>query len=138
MNRRTLLIGGAVGIIACLCLAVVLLATGALGVLGMTQPAADTGDKFMQALKAANYEGANALMTPELQKKVGNAQGLRKMIEGGKAQPTQWTFTERSINGNQGNLAGSVTMLSGDGTVSLGLVKSGDVWKIDAFDLKHK
>lgn len=138
MNKKILLIGAVVGIVICLCLAVLVVAGGAAGILGITQPTADAGDKFMQALKSANYEDANALMTPELQKKVGGAQGLKKMMENGKAQPTQWTFTERNVNNNEGHLEGTVTMLSGQGTVTLDLVKSGDAWKVIAFNLKPK
>lgn len=138
MNKKIILIGVGVGVVLCLCVAVIVLAAGAAGILGVTQPTADAGEKFMQALKAADYEAANALMTPELQKKIGGHQGLKKMIESNRARPTQLTFTERSVNGDQGHLEGNVTMVAGEGTVSLDLVKSGDAWLVIGFNLKPK
>lgn len=138
MNRKTIVIGVVIGIALCCIVGLVVGGTSVLGVLGLTQPVADTGDKFMEALKAGNYDGAYALMAPALQRKVGNVQALRKMIESNRAQPSQWSFTDRSMNGDQGRLAGNVTMQSGPGTVSLEFSKTGADWKIVAFDLKPK
>ena len=138
MNRRTIVIGVGALIVLCLCFVVIgvaLAGTSVLGVLGLTQPVTDTGDKFMQSLKVADYDSAYALMAPALQRKLGNVQDLRKMVESGRVQPTQWTFTTRKMNGNDGHLEGSVTMLSGQGTVSLDLIKSGNDWQIVAFNL---
>ncbi len=141
MNRKTLLIiaGAVVGV--CLCCAVVVAVvsvTGVLGIFGVTQPVADVGEKFMQSLKAGDYATAYAQLHPALQQKIGSPQDLRRMVESGKAQPSKWTFTTRNIENDQGHLEGSVTMTSGDGTVTLDLAKSGEDWKIVSFNLKPK
>jgi len=141
VNKKIIVIGCGALVAVCLCVVVIGVVVGGtslLGVLGLTQPIADTGDKFMQSLKAADYDSAYALMAPALQKKVGTVQGLRKMIETNHAQPTQWTFIDRNITGDQGRLTGSVTMQSGPGTLSLEMAKTGEDWKITAFDLKPK
>ncbi len=139
MNRKTLIIiaGAIIGV--CLCCVVVFGAiafTGVLGGLGLTQPVADVGEKFMQSLKAGDYATAYAQLTPALQKKIGTAQDLRRMVESGQAKPSKWSFTTRNMENDEGHLEGSVSMQGGDGTVTLDLVKSGSDWKINAFNLE--
>ncbi|HEX9117120.1 MAG TPA: hypothetical protein VGA61_13720 [Anaerolineae bacterium] len=131
MKRKTVLI--VVGALLALCLigAGVAVALG----LGLTQPATDVGNKFMQSVKSADYSSAYALMTPALQHKVGNVSGLQKMIERKKAQPTNWTFTDRQVNGDVGQLRGTATFASGSGQVLIDLEKSENAWKITGFNL---
>lgn len=137
LNKKVVVVIAVVAVVLCL----VLVGIGAVigfGVLGATQPAADTGEKFMQALKAGDYAAANALCLPALQQKVGNAQGLKRIVESGKAQPTTWTFTSREVNNDQAQLQGAVAMQGGEGTVTLDLLKVGSDWKVSAFNLTPK
>lgn len=138
MNRKTLLLigGGILGL--CLCLCIVLIGVALAGGLGLTQPSADVGEKFMQSLKSGDYDGAFALCHPALQQKLGNAQGLRRTIESGRAQPVSWNFTSRSVENDEALLEGSVKMTGGDGTVTLELAKTGNDWKVTAFNLKAR
>jgi hypothetical protein len=139
MNRRTIIIIAAsvVGVCLCLCIALVGIASiGGIGAFAGTQPIADQGERFMQSLKTGDYAGAYALCHPALQQKLGSAQGLQRLIENGKAKPSSWNFSSRNLENNQGHLEGTVTMVGGEGTVTLDLAKSGNDWKVIAFDLK--
>ncbi len=139
MNRKVVIIIAAI-IGVCLCCAVVAVGftvMGGLGILGITQPVADVGDKFMQSLKDGNYTAAHAMMHPALQQKIGTPQDLKRMVESGKAQPTKWTFTTRNIDNSEGHLEGSVTMTGGEGTVTIDLAKVGTDWKVIAFNLEE-
>jgi hypothetical protein len=140
MNKRTVIIAAVAVIGVCLCCAVVAVGftvMGGLGIFGLTQPVADVGDKFMQSLKDGNYTAAHALMAPDLQRKIGTPQDLRRMVESGKAQPSKWTFTTRNIENDEGHLEGSVTMQGGEGTVTVDLVKLGNDWRVIAFNLQE-
>lgn len=135
MNKKVILI--IVGVVAlfCVCAIVgVVLFGGA--IFATTQPAVDVGDQFMNALKGGNYDAAFATFHPALQQKVGNAQGLKRLIESGKAQPTKWSFTSRNVNNDTASLEGTVSMTGGDGALSIELLKVNDGWKITAFNLK--
>ncbi len=144
MNKKTVTIIVAI-IGVCLCCALVAVGFTVVGgagtlaaVFGATQPVADVGDKFLQALKDGNYTAAHALMHPALQQEIGTPQDLRRMVESGKAQPKNWTFTTRNIENEEGHLEGSVTMTGGEGIVTIDLAKSGDEWKVIGFNLKAK
>ncbi len=138
MNKRTVLIVAAVAAALCLCCFVAIIGFSIVGGLGLTQPAADVGEKFMQSLKTGDYDTAFALCHPSLQQKLGNAQGLKRLIENGKAQPTIWSFTSRNVDNDQAHLEGTVTMLGAEGTVTLDLVKLESDWKVIGFNLKQK
>lgn len=135
MNRKTPLIVGGALLALCLVVGVVALVIWRTAS-GLTQPATDAGDRFMQSLKGADYAGAYALMAPALQRKMGDAHGLQVMIESNRAQPTQWTFTQRRVSGILGRVRGTATFAAGGaGAVSLDLAKSSDGWQITGFDL---
>ncbi len=143
MNRKTVIIiaGAIIGV--CLCCTIVIIGGTLLGaggtvaaIFGATQPVADVGDKFMQSLKAGDYATAYAQLSPALQKKIGTAQDLRQMVESGQAKPSKWSFDTRNIENDEGHLEGSVSMQGGEGTVTLDLVKTGNDWKINAFNLE--
>ena len=134
-NRKWLMIGGigcAAVFLLCICIVVAAFALGMLG----TQPSADAGEAFMTALKNSDYAGAYALCAPDLQNKLVNAQGLQRLVEGGKARPTVWSFSSRNVTNGQAELSGTVTMVGGQGTVTLSLIQVGDQWKIIAFNLQ--
>ncbi len=139
MNRKVLIIGG-IGCGALLLLVCVgIVGIALLGGLGATQPAADAGENFMAALKGSNYTRAYELMHPALQQKIGQAQDLQAMIESGNVRPTQWSFSSRSISGEEGTLDGSVTFNGNrEGAMHLELAKAGSDWKIIGFNLKEK
>jgi hypothetical protein len=140
-NRKTLTyvaIGCGVVAVLCICAFIAVFALGLGGALALTQPAADTGEAFMTALKNGDYAGAYKLCAPSLQRELGSAQRLQQLIEGGRARPTQWAFTSRDVNNDRAALTGTVTMIGGEGTVALSLINTGGEWKIVAFDLKAK
>lgn len=98
----------------------------------LTQPVVTAGDAFMTALKTGNYTQAYALCTPELQKELGNVSGMTTMLE--SDQPSQWSWTSRSIRNGVGLLDGSITYTDGKaGTVHLVLNQVGSDWKIVSF-----
>lgn len=134
-------IGCAVLAVVCICFVILMVTIGGstiAGVFALTQPAADAGETFMNALKDAKYADAYAMCSPSLQKTLVSAQGLQRLIENGKARPTQWSFTSRNINNGVADLSGSVTMVGAEGTVKLTLVQVGNEWKISSFDMKPK
>ncbi len=138
MNRKVLIFGG----IGCTALALLCIVVGAIAFLGglaATQPSADVGEKFMAALRDADYTAAYNLMHPALQQKIGQVADLQQMIEGGNVQPTKWSFNSRSTSGDEGQLDGSVSF-SGNrqGVVHLDLAKSGNDWKVIGFNLKEQ
>ena len=136
MNTKTILIIGAVVVMLCVCAFAAIIGIAILGGVGLTQPSADVGEKFMTALKAGDYDSANGLCHPALQQKVGGAAGLKRLVESGKAQPSKWSFSSRNVNNDEATLEGTVTMAGGEGTVKLDLVKVGNDWKIIAFNLQ--
>ncbi|MDE3090573.1 MAG: hypothetical protein KGJ80_14425, partial [Chloroflexota bacterium] len=102
MNMRNVLLIAAVVVGLCICCFVAIIGISILGGFGLTQPAADAGEKFMQSLKVGDYDTAYALCHPSLQQKLGGAQGLKRLVENGKAQPTTWNFTSRNVDNAQG------------------------------------
>ena len=138
MSKKVLLFGGiGCGLLLIACLAFV----GIAFVLGMggTQPAAEVGDKFLTALKDGNYAQAYKLCAPALQQKLGSVQALENLIENGKVQPVKWSFNSRSVNNDEAELEGTVTMKGNrEGNVSLSLVNAGGEWQVIGFNLKEK
>ncbi len=137
MNKKVVLIGVAGIIGLCLCVFIAIIGMGLVGGIGLTQPVADVGEKFMQSLKAREYDVAFGLCHPSLQQKIGNAQGLKQMVETGKAQPIKWSFDSRNIENNQGRIEGTVSMQGGEGSLTLEFAKSGNEWKVIGFNLEE-
>ncbi len=141
MNRKTIAI--IVGVVLALCIFVcvalglftAVTGGGIAAIFSATQPVADAGEKFMQTLKAADYNAAYKLCDPSLQKQLGSATGLKNMIERGKAQPVKWTFDSRNIENNTGKIEGRVTMAGGEGTLTLEFAKAGKDWLVTGFDM---
>ena len=116
------------GGIAALGLALYLILSWALG------PMIDTGDRFMTALKGGDFAGAHALATPALQREVGEARQWGATI--GNYQPTEWTWSQRSVRNGIGRLEGSVIYRGGNsGRVRLQLEQVGEQWRVGAYSL---
>lgn len=130
--KKIIIIVAAVLLVAC----IGIIAVAAIGGLGMTQPAADTAEAFMNALQQGNYAAAYALCAPALQQELGSADGLRAMIEKGQVKPTKWNFNSREVANNQGEVKGNVTFDDNRaGVVSIVLLNSGGAWQVVGFNL---
>jgi len=136
MNRKVLLIIGAVLLALCAVCVVFFVAVFALG-LGATQPAADAGEAFMTALKSGSYPQAYGMCAPALQQELKSPQGLQQLVTNGKVQPASWSFSSRNVNGNSAQLDGTATFANGtQGTVRIVLAQNGSVWQVVGFNLK--
>ena len=137
MNKKWVVFGGVgCGVLVLLCIAFAAIA--AMVGVGATQPLADAGDKFMNALKAGNYPQAFSTCAPELQQKLGNAGALKNLIENGQVQPVSWNYNSRQANNDEGLLEGTVTMKGNrQGTLRIELVQKGNNWQVIGFNLKE-
>ncbi len=139
VNRNVLIIGGCVILLLCLCIGggIALVTTGVGTALIATQPAADTGEKFMKALVDQDFQGAYNLCTTDLKGELGNPQGLQKLITNGRVQPTSYSFSSRNVSNGQATLQGTINLSGGrSGTVSL-VLHDENGWKVAGFNLKE-
>ena len=105
------------------------------GVMGLTQPAVDAGDKFMVALRDGDYDRAFELSTPSLQEEVGDPERLRDTLQ--SKQPTKWSFTSRNIQNDLATLRGTTTYANNEsGQVEMELRKVGNDWKVSFINLE--
>lgn len=103
----------------------------------LTGGVTDAGNAFMSALRDGDYDTAYTLASPTLQADLGSADALQGGIERGQVIPTDWSFSSRNRNNNEGDLSGSVTFASGsDGRVALRLVRIDSEWRVEAIDLE--
>ena len=72
-------------------------------------PVVDAGENFMAAVHTGDWEGAYALLTPELQGTV-SADALRN--EFANLQIAGWSFSERSNKNGDGRLEGNLTLVN--------------------------
>ena len=136
---RNIVIGliALVALCACGGCAALALTGGAIGnlVSNVAAPAA-VGTAFMADLVAGNDSQAYALCTPALQSQLGSSANFTKRIDSGQARPTSWSFSNTSLNNNRTDLTGTAEFANGrSGTVSIAVVKVGNDWKVDAFNL---
>lgn len=133
-GRKIALIVGGV-LLGLLLLCVILFGSLFAGVMGLTQPAVDAGDKFMSALRDGNYDRAFELSTPSLQQEVVDAETLRDALE--SKQPTKWSFTSRNIQNDLATLEGTTTYANNEsGQVEMELRKVGNDWRVSFINLK--
>jgi len=105
------------------------LALGACSAVAELGPMADTGESFMQALKATDNTASYHLLGSALQKELGGEPGWATFTK--PRVPTQWNFSNKSIENNQGKLEGTVSFANGQNLgVVLVLGKEGSDWKI--------
>lgn len=124
-----------VGVLLVACIGII--AVAAIGGLGITQPAANTAEAFMNALQQGNYAAAYALCAPALQQELGSADALQTMIENAQVKPTKWAFNSREVSNNQGEVKGSVTFDGNRaGVVRVTLENNGGTWQVIGFDLE--
>jgi hypothetical protein len=125
-------------VLCCALIGLFVLVTGGTAVgaaLGLTQPAVDTGNEFMQALKDENYELAFDLCAPNIQEELGSAEGLQEFIEIADRQPEKWKFSSRSVENDVADLSGPATFRFGEATLTLQLTKIDDSWKVNTFGI---
>ena len=133
-GRRIALIVGGV-LLGLLLLCGILFGSLFAGIMGLTQPAVDSGERFMTALRDGNYDRAFELCTPSLQQEVGDAGALKDALS--SKQPTKWGFTKREINNDLATLQGTTTYAGGEaGEVEMELRKVGNDWKVSFINLK--
>ncbi|HUP27428.1 MAG TPA: hypothetical protein VM409_03260 [Chloroflexia bacterium] len=105
------------------------------GVMAATQPAVDTGERFMKAISEGNYDAAFDLCAPSLKTEVGDANTLRGALE--TRQPVKWSFTSRNINNDLATLSGTTTYKENEsGVVDMELRKVGNDWRVSYVNLK--
>ena len=125
-------------VLCCALIGVFVLVTGGTAVgaaLGLTQPAVDAGNEFMQALKDEDYEKAYDLCAPNIQEELGSVEGLQDFIESAERQPEEWKFSSREVNNDVADLSGPATFRFGEATLTLQLTKLGDNWKVNTFGI---
>lgn len=133
-GRKIALIVGGV-LLGLLLLCGILFGSLIAGVFGITQPAVDSGEKFMAALRDGEYDRAFELSTPTLQQELGDSDTLRDALQ--SKQPTAWTFTSRKIENDLATLGGTTTYANNEpGRVEMELRKVGNDWLVSFINLE--
>ena len=102
-------------------------------VMSLTGPIVAGGDRFMNALKAGDFEQAYAASTPSLQRELGSPERFAAQID--RFRPTEWSWSHRALSNGAGELRGTVTFGGGEarGRVELRLAEVGEDWRVSAF-----
>src|SRR5262245_58707721 len=114
---------GIIGGLVVLCIAVVGVIFGI--ALFLTQDAAKAGDDFMLAIKENRLDDAYAMLGDEALADV-DMDGFTATF--GDSGLTSWSFTNRQVNNDQGQLDGTAQVGDTTFNVSLVLRKVGDTW----------
>ena len=105
------------------------LALGACSAVADLGPMADTGESLMKAMKASDNAASYHLLGSALQKEIGGEQGWAAFAK--PRVPTQWNFSNKSIENGQGKLEGTVSFANGQNlNVVLVLIKESSDWRI--------
>ena len=122
---------------------IILIAVGVLAILGgglyvilssVLGPMVQSGDDFMGGIRDRHYDRAYALMSPALQREVGDAARMGRTI--GVYHPTDWSWSQRSIRNGVGRLEGAVTYGGGQsGRARLQLQQIDGQWRVEAYRL---
>ena len=95
-------------------------------------PLVASGDDFMRAMQARDFDRAYQLSTPALQRELGSADRMRASSE--SIQPTEWGWSQRSIRNDIGRLSGTVNHQGGrSGGVTLTLHQIDGQWRVDGY-----
>jgi hypothetical protein len=135
-NRTVIIISLAVLALLCICAVAALLIFGST-IWGLTAPAANQGEAFMQALKAGNFEGAYMLCDTSLQQEIGGIAQMEQSIAQTGMKPKSWIFTSRNVKNDIATLEGTFVS-SQEGTLKITLRKVGDTWKITSYSFNFK
>ena len=105
------------------------LALSACSAIAELGPITDAGEAFMKAMQAKDHPASYHMLGAALQKEIGGVEGWDKFCE--PRVPTEFKFTNKSINNGQGKVEGTATFANGQHmTVVLVLLKEGTDWKI--------
>jgi len=101
---------------------------------GALGPLVEAGDGFMGALHDGDYVQAYARAAPDLQRRLGSAEGLRAVVVG--YRPISWSWSQRSVRNGDGFLEGSATYpANNNGSAELRLRQIDGQWRVTAFEL---
>jgi hypothetical protein len=129
METRDVIIIVALVCAALLCCCVLAVGGFVTMVFELTAPVVEVGDGYFEAMKSGNYEAAYDLMHPRLQNEYGSPSDMAQ--DWGGARPAKWTFSQRSIENDEGKLEGSMTDENGvSWRFEIELMKEGDKWLI--------
>lgn len=135
MSGKKGLLIGCLGVVA---LVVLLAGAIVVFVLNATQPAVDTAERFLQALKTENYTEAYGYATVSLQRELGDAAGLERVIKEAGVQPVEWSFSSRSVEGDMGRIEGTATYADGNrGPIEISVADTGSGWKVIGFRFRQ-
>src|SRR5215213_6185312 len=121
MRRILSILGG----LLVLCIVVVGLIIGA--AFFLTQDVAKAGDDFMQAIKDNRLEDAYAMLGDEALEDVDFDGFSATFADSGL---TTWSFSNRQVNNDTGQLNGTAEFVDGTYNVSLVLRKANGIWRI--------
>jgi hypothetical protein len=99
----------------------------------LTQPAADQGSAFLQAIASENDEAAYALLTPDVQAEFDSPAGLGQSLRERGIRPDRWTWS-RNVENNSAQLDANVIMADGSQRqTTITLTWDGEQWRINGF-----
>jgi hypothetical protein len=127
MRRILTIVGGLV----VLCIAVVGLIIGS--AFFLTQDVAKAGDDFMLAIQGNRLEDAYAMLGDEALEDVDLELFSSTFAD---SELTSWSFSNRSVDNNRGELGGTAQFGETTYNVSLVLEKLDDRWLIIGYDLQ--
>ena len=111
MNKKLIIILGAVGFVCVACIAIIALIGG--GAFFLTKEVADASDVYLEAIKTGDYATAYDLSAPNVQEELGSVEGLETFFEQNNFAPESWNFNNRSVENDTGTLTGTVTLADG-------------------------
>ena len=99
-----------------------------------TQPVADVGSAFLQAIADEDYQAVFSNLDDGLQSEYGSAEALGTALQAENVQPQRWSFNSRSVDSGTAELGSTVIMANGTRKeVSIGLRWTGNLWLIESF-----
>ena len=134
MKQRFDLVPSLRGVAVVLCTLLAALTLTACGAIADLGTMSDTGESFMQALKANDNATSYKMLSTTLQSQIGGEQGWATFTT--PRVPTTWNFSTKEINNGQGHLEGNASFANGQNlTVSLVLNKEATDWKVSGIDI---
>lgn len=102
----------------------------------LLEPVTTEADIFLDAISDRDYEMAFEQLSFGLQARADNSpQRLGTLVLEYGAEPESWNFNNRSVENSFGELAGQVTLASGDKVpILLRLQLENDVWRVTYFE----